>query len=56
MSETEELDELFTVVRVLGEGAFGRVYECYDNNTQRLCAVKMILKDSVKKSKLSNTK
>jgi serine/threonine protein kinase len=56
MSETEELESLFDVKKILGEGAFGKVYECFDRENGMECAVKVILKDSLKKSKLTDTK
>ena len=48
----EELEQLYRVVRLLGQGAFGKVFECEDPQDRCTYAVKVIEKNSVKKSKI----
>lgn len=48
----EELAQLYKVGRLLGQGAFGKVFECEDPQDHLTYAVKVIEKNSVKKSKI----
>jgi serine/threonine protein kinase len=45
---------MYIVNRQLGQGAFGKVFECKDPNDGIVYAVKVIEKNSVKKSKIDS--
>lgn len=58
-----ELECKFTIIRLLGKGAFGNVYECEDKGDferyaiKVLCKIRQIIsKLNVKRSKIENLK
>lgn len=38
----DDLTPRYKIIRLLGQGTFGKVVECLDRETQRLCAIKII--------------
>ncbi|GJJ75334.1 dual-specificity kinase [Entomortierella parvispora] len=38
----EDLTPRYKIIRLLGQGTFGKVVECYDRETGRYCAIKVI--------------
>jgi len=42
MREPERHDRRYTVVKKLGKGAFGEVYEAQNTSTQELVAIKVL--------------
>jgi serine/threonine protein kinase len=54
MSLEEEMQQLYIVNRQLGQGAFGKVFECKNLQDGLDYAIKVIEKNSVKKSKIDS--
>ena len=50
--EVTSIKETYKFVRVLGEGSFGKVYECIHKPTQSSCAIKVVLKNKLREHKV----
>ena len=44
LKETVDISTKYTLGRVLGKGSFGEVFECTNNQTGVVCAIKIISK------------
>ena len=48
----KDINETYTLRRLLGEGAFGKVYEAQHKQAESLCAVKSIAKSKLAEHKV----
>ena len=47
LKSTNDISSKYEVGRVLGKGSFGEVRECLNKQTGVVCAIKIVIKESI---------